>query len=272
MFELNQLSAIPEATSDRAEELFQQHRRQIFRQTDQLFAKLMLFQWVACIVIALLVSPRTWEGAGSQVHIDVWAAILIGGAISLFPIWMTRAWPGAVATRQVIAVAQMLMSALLISLTGGRIETHFHVFGSLVILSFYRDWRVLVPATLVVALDHFLRGIYLPHTVYGVLAASPWRSVEHAGWVVFEDIFLVISCLRSIREMRSIANRTAALEANEKNFRQIFEEAPTGMAVIALDERFLQANTTICSMLGYSEEELAARTESYFTHVEDVAA
>ena len=37
----------------------------------------------------------------------------------------------------------MLMSALLIHLTGGRIETHFHVFGSLAILAFYRDWRVL---------------------------------------------------------------------------------------------------------------------------------
>src|SRR5204862_5581267 len=115
--------------------------------------------------------------------------------------------------RHVIAVAQMLMSALLISLTGGRIETHFHVFGSLVILSFYRDWRVLVPATIVVALDHFLRGIYLPYSVYGVLTASPWRSLEHAGWVLFEDAFLMISCFRSIREMRSIANRTAALAA-----------------------------------------------------------
>jgi CheY-like chemotaxis protein len=48
MFELAALGAIPEPASERAEELFQQHRRQIFRQTDQLFAKLMLFQWLAC--------------------------------------------------------------------------------------------------------------------------------------------------------------------------------------------------------------------------------
>ncbi|MEY2526124.1 MAG: hypothetical protein QOE73_895, partial [Verrucomicrobiota bacterium] len=145
-------------------------------------------------------------------------------------------------------------------LTGGRIETHFHVFGSLVILSFYRDWRVLVPATVVVALDHFLRGIYWPYSVYGVLTASPWRSIEHAAWVIFEDVFLVISCLRSIKEMRSIANRTAALEASEQNFRQIFEEAPIGMAVVGLDHRFTQANTSLCHMVGYSEEELKSRT------------
>src|SRR3954470_18145418 len=267
MFEI--AGPIPEANSERAEELFQQHRRQIFHDTDKLFARLMLFQWVACIVIALVVSPRTWDGEVSQIHIHVWAAILIGGAISLFPVWMTRVWPGTFATRNVIAVAQMLMSALLIALTGGRIETHFHVFGSLVILSFYRDWRVLVPATIVVALDHFLRGIYLPYSVYGVLSASPWRSIEHAGWVVFEDIFLVISCFRSIHEMRSIANRTAALEASEQSFRQIFEEAPIGMAVVGLDEKFRQANGTLCHMLEYSEEELQERTPHDVTHPDD---
>ena len=38
--------------------------------------------------------------------------------------------------------------------------------------------------------------------------------------------------------MRLIANRTAALEASEQGFRQIFEEAPIGMAVVGLDERF----------------------------------
>ena len=256
--------------SNRADELFQQHRQEIYRNTDQLFARLMLFQWVAAIVIAIIISPRTWAGQSSFIHIHIWAAIFMGGAISLFPIWLTRAWPGAALTRHIIAVAQMLMSVLLIDLTGGRIETHFHVFGSLVILSFYRDWRVLIPATIVVYLDHFLRGIYWPYSVYGVLSASPWRSVEHAGWVIFEDIFLVISCLRSIREMRFIANRTAALESSEQNFRQIFEEAPIGMAVVGLDSRYAQVNASLCNMVGYSEEELTSRRTSEITYCDDI--
>src|SRR5205814_1823270 len=235
-----------------------------------LFAKLMFCQWVACVVMAVVISPYTWSGQTKAIHDHVWAAIFLGGTISLFPIWMARAWPGATVTRYIIAIAQMLMSALLISVTGGRIETHFHVFGSLVILSFYRDWRVLISATIVVYLDHFLRGIYWPYSVYGVLSASPWRSVEHAGWVIFEDIFLVISCLRSIREMRFVANRTAALESSEQNFRQIFEEAPIGMAVVGLDSRYAQANTSFCNMVGYAEEELTSRTPSEITHREDI--
>src|SRR2546421_1240505 len=270
MFEL--AGPIPAANSERAEELFQQHRRRIFRDTDKLFARLMLFQWVACIVIVLLVSPRTWDGVSSQVHMHVWAAILIGGAISLFPVWMTRVWPGTFATRNVIAVAQMLMSALLIGLTGARMEPHFHVLVSLVVLSFYGDGRVLGPATLVVALDHFLRGVFLPYSVYGVLSASPWRSIEHAGWVIFENVFLVISCFRSIREMRFIANRTAALEASDQRSRQLFDEAPIGMAVVAMDnEKFKQTNARFSEMVGYSMEELAQRSPLDLTHPDDLA-
>ena len=270
MFEMSLGASGVNYSVERADELFEQHRQEIFRNTDRLFARLMLFQWLAGILIALFVAPLAWAGQSSQVHLHVWAAIFLGGAISIFPIWLTRIWPGAAVTRYVIAVAQMLMSALLIALTGGRIETHFHVFGSLVILSFYRDWRVLIPATIVVALDHFLRGIYLPYSVYGVLAASPLRSIEHTGWVIFEDVFLVISCLRSIREMRSIANRTAALEASEQGFRQIFEEAPIGMAVVGLDESFNQVNTTLCQMVGYSESELTQRTTMDITFEDDI--
>lgn len=270
MFEVSLGASGVNYSVERADELFEQHRQEIFRATDRLFARLMFFQWIAGITIAFFVAPLTWDGQSSQIHLHVWGAIFLGGAISIFPIWLTRVSPGATLNRYVIAVAQMLMSALLISLTGGRIETHFHVFGSLVILSFYRDWRVLIPATIVVALDHFLRGIYWPYSVYGVLTASPLRSLEHAGWVIFEDVFLVISCLRSIREMRSIANRTAALEASEQGFRQIFEDAPIGMAVVGLDESFDQVNATLCQMVGYSESELTQCTTVDITFEDDI--
>src|SRR5205807_10088003 len=108
--------------SNRADELFQQHRQEIYRNTDQLFARLMLFQWVAAIMIAMIISPRTWAGQSSFVHIHIWAAIFMGGAISLFPIWLTRAWPVAALTRHIVAVAHMLMSGLLIAFTVGPVQ------------------------------------------------------------------------------------------------------------------------------------------------------
>ena len=196
----------------RAAELLNEHRRQIHVRTDRLFAVLMGIQYLGGIVAALVISPRTWSGAWSQTHIHVWTAVLLGGLMSIYPILLAVFRPGRTLTRHVIAIGQMLTSALLIHLTGGRIETHFHVFGSLAFLAFYRDWRVLITATAVVAVDHCLRGLYWPQSVFGVLTASPWRWVEHAAWVVFEDIFLIRVCLQSNQEMGAIAMRQAKLE------------------------------------------------------------
>ncbi|MCZ6698164.1 MAG: hypothetical protein O7D94_04455, partial [Planctomycetota bacterium] len=203
----------PAQLERRAETLFNDHRYQIAVSTDRMFALLMAIQWAAGIVAALLVSPRTWAGSIPSVHVHVWSALLGGGVLSGLPIFLALRHPGLRATRYTIAVAQMLWSALLIHLTGGRIETHFHVFGSLAFLAMYRDWRVLVPATVVVALDHATRGIFWPQSVYGVLTASPWRTVEHAAWVIFEDIFLIRSCRMSVGEMRDIANHRARLQS-----------------------------------------------------------
>ena len=202
--------------ASQAELLFQGFRRRNFAQTDRLLAILMACQWIFGVLLALLVSPRTWSGASSSVHVHVFAAVFLGGLIAAAPVFLSLVRPGEPITRYTISAAQLLTSSLWIHLTGGRIETHFHVFGSLAILSFYRDWRVLIPATLIVAVDHLLRGIFWPQSVYGVLAASPWRTLEHAAWVVFENIFLVISSLRSSREMRQIAAQTATLNASEE--------------------------------------------------------
>ena len=97
-------------------------------------------------------------------------------------------------------------------MTGGRIETHFHIFGSLAILASYRRWQVLLTATIVVALDHGLRGIWWPESVYGVAVASQWRSLEHVGWVLFEDIFLGWSIWQSSADMQRIARNQVRLE------------------------------------------------------------
>ncbi|MGH7857923.1 MAG: histidine kinase dimerization/phospho-acceptor domain-containing protein, partial [Candidatus Binatia bacterium] len=202
--------------AERAAALFEENERRIFVRTDRMFAGLMLLQWAGGIAAAFWISPRTWAGTYSEVHPHVSAAVLLGGMITFFPVLLSLACPGRQVTRHVIAVGQMLWSALLIHLTGGRIETHFHVFGSLAFLAFYRDWRVLITASAVVAADHFLRGIYWPQSVYGILAAEPWRWLEHAGWVVFEDCFLTLSIFQSRKDMTAIAERQANLEAAKK--------------------------------------------------------
>jgi signal transduction histidine kinase len=201
----------------RAEALRIEYQNAQWKQTDRMFAFLLGLQWLACIGVAAWLSPRAWEGLESYIHPHVWAAVFLGGLIAALPITLAIVRPGEAITRYVIAVAQMMHSALLIHLSGGRIETHFHVFGSLAFLSFYRDWRVLIPATIVVALDHAIRGIFWPESVFGVITTSPFRWMEHAGWVAFEDIILVWSCVRGAKELVMLATRQAELEtANQQ--------------------------------------------------------
>jgi signal transduction histidine kinase len=203
--------------SQRAAILLQNHQLEIWTRTDRLFAGLLGFEWLAGIALALWRSPRTWTGAISHVHPHVWAAIFLGGLIIALPVCIAIARPGRTLTRHVIAAGQLLMSGLLIHLGDGRIEMHFQIFGSLAFIAFYRDWKVLITATLIVAADHLLRGIYLPESVYGVVTASIWRTLEHAGWVIFEDLFLITSCIQGVTEMRGIAEKQALLEQSYRD-------------------------------------------------------
>jgi PAS domain S-box-containing protein len=48
-----------------------------------------------------------------------------------------------------------------------------------------------------------------------------------------------------------------------------FEDAPIGMALVGVDERILEANASLCAMLGYSHGELLRKTVPDITHPDD---
>ncbi|MES2936122.1 MAG: PAS domain S-box protein [Pseudomonadota bacterium] len=60
-------------------------------------------------------------------------------------------------------------------------------------------------------------------------------------------------------------------DASEQQFTSAFENAPIGMSLIAPDGRRLRVNRAFCRMLGYTREELLARTVHDVTHPDDVA-
>lgn len=53
-------------------------------------------------------------------------------------------------------------------------------------------------------------------------------------------------------------------------FRAAFDYARIGMAIVAPDGRWVRVNDTICSMLGYTRDELLRKTFQDVTHPEDV--
>ncbi len=196
----------------RAAQLFDEYLTTNNRRTSRVFAVLMVAQWVFGILIATFWSPYGWEGRVQTVHIHLYTAIFLGAAISSLPLFLTLTRPTAAITQYVVAIAQMLWGALLIHLSGGRIETHFHIFASLAFVAFYRNWKAVVASTLVVVADHLLRGILWSESVYGVINPEWWRFLEHAFWVICEDIVLILACLRGVQETQLVADRQAEIE------------------------------------------------------------
>ncbi|NBB73311.1 MAG: hypothetical protein GVY35_06475, partial [Bacteroidetes bacterium] len=69
-----------------ADTIFQRMRVEDFRSHDRMFAILMTVQWLAAIVVAVFISPRTWAGAMSDTHLHVYAAIGLGGFVTALPV------------------------------------------------------------------------------------------------------------------------------------------------------------------------------------------
>ncbi len=66
--------------------------------------------------------------------------------------------------------------------------------------------------------------------------------------------------------------RDNALLESEARFRNAFDAAAVGMAIISLDGNWLQVNPPLCHMLGYTEPELKKLTFQDVTHPEDLKA
>lgn len=258
------------------ETLISNSERAVVARTNRLFAWLFGVQWLLALAFA------TWLTAPLGVRSPYAIAIFVGATLTLPALAMIRWWPQHIATRCVVSVSQVGFSALLIFLSGGRVETHFHVFGSMAFLALYRDWRVLPLATGVIIAHHTLLGWWWPESVYCTTVVSFWRPAEHAAWLVFENAVLIWSCVNSRREMaeicrgqqqnqqllqqleRRVVERTQQLEAEiqerirtarelergEAQHRQLVATLPIGIFESTRSGKVLFANPYLVGVIG----------------------
>jgi PAS domain S-box-containing protein len=76
--------------------------------------------------------------------------------------------------------------------------------------------------------------------------------------------------LRRVNDL--LGQRVAELAVSEERFRNAFDFAGTGMALVGLDGSWLRVNQAICEIVGYSEAELLAKTFQDITHPADLAS
>jgi two-component system sensor histidine kinase/response regulator len=259
-------------------------QRQNFVRADRLFAGLMLVQWLVAIVVAFLMPPRAATGLQANMH--VWTAMCQGSVITFLPLVLVFAMSGRTVTRHVVAAAQMFMSVLLIDLTGGRIETHLQIIAALALLAFYRDWRVLVTASIIICADFFLAGIFWPHAIYGVFSTESWRWLEPASWVLFTDAFLIVFISEDRRQSATIAARQADLEEvnqraevkilkrevelqnSEETFRSLSGASPVGIFLDGLGS-CIYANKRLGEIYGIPSESIIGEGWLHSIHPDD---
>jgi len=96
--------------------------------------------------------------------------------------------------------------------------------------------------------------------IQGFAAAHRRADGEIVGWVG--------TCL----DLTDHRTAVAAAEDMGERFRVAFDNAPIGVALLSPDGYWLQVNPALCDLLGYSAEELRARTFADVTHPDDLAA
>ena len=76
----------------------------------------------------------------------------------------------------VTTLGLVIASAVLVHLTHGTIESHFHFFVVVALAASYHDWTPLICAILFVGLEHGVVGVLFPTSVYdhGSAAQAPW--------------------------------------------------------------------------------------------------
>lgn len=81
----------------------------------------------------------------------------------------------------------------------------------------------------------------------------------------------VVAALGQIQDITDRKTAETALRESEELFRAVFDHAPIGFTIVSPDGRFQQVNPALCTMLGYTEEELLGKTFQDITHPDDLA-
>ncbi len=98
--------------------------------------------------------------------------------------------------------------------------------------------------------------------------------IDHRGLTYWQEARVVPlnldEVLVIIRDLTARKQSEQALQESEERFRQAFEEAPIGIALVNLEGKPLRVNRALCEILGYGESELLSLTIEDIIHPEDL--
>jgi signal transduction histidine kinase len=146
-------------------------------------------------------------------------SLLEGGAVAVWAVAATLVGARRPGGPVLVSLGLLTASAVVVHLSGGLIEAHFHFFVVIVLLTLYEDWTVFLLATGFVVLHHGIGGAVDPHAVFDHrdAIAHPWRwAFVHAAYIFAAGLGAVVAWrlnedLRD-RHVGLIAEKQAALD------------------------------------------------------------
>ncbi|HVE46320.1 MAG TPA: EAL domain-containing protein [Acidimicrobiales bacterium] len=151
------------------------------------------------------------------------------------------------------ALGLVMSSAVLVHLSGGVVEAHFHFFVMVAVLTFYQEWLPFLVAAAFVVLHHGVVGVLDADAVYNHYAAinNPWKwALIHGGFVAAAAVANV-TAWRLNEESGLKAERSyQQLQASEARFRGIIETAQEGVWLLDSEGCTSFVNRKGAEMLG----------------------
>ncbi len=146
-------------------------------------------------------------------------AVIEGGVLSVAALLASRPHAGRRFRATAACLGLLTSSGILVHLSGGYIEMHFHFFVMVPLMALYQDWVVFLAAIAFVVLHHGTVGVLDPGQVYNHPAAwaSPWKwAAIHGGFVLATS---VVSCITW--RLSELASDAAA--ASAQRFRDLVQ-------------------------------------------------
>jgi two-component system cell cycle sensor histidine kinase/response regulator CckA len=157
---------------------------------------------------------------------------------------------GRAARAGVATFGLVLSSAMLVHVSGGYVEFHFHFFVMVIVVSLYEDWVPFLLAVLWVVLEHGVVGVLMPTAVYNHpdAWAHPWK------WAAIHGAFVVGASAASIAAWR--LNETV-----RHRYHLILDSAGDGIYGLDRAGRITFANSAAARMLNRRPVEMVGRPE-----------
>ena len=96
--------------------------------------------------------------------------------------------------------------------------------------------------------------------------------LETVGKLLFDERGATVGAVLNSRDVTERRLAEQRVRESEERFSSAFEFAAIGMALVAPDGRWLRVNRALCTLVGYSREELLAKTFQDITHPDDLGA